>query len=97
MIVNFEESFQRQMKWINDVVGGTRDKLSVVSILFGHMVLLFVMLMIVVSCSAPLLSKIVVLLLIPINCIFALQNRQHFTYKEMLLVVALSYPGMLKS
>lgn len=93
MIVNFEESFHSQMKWINDAVGGTRDKISVISILLGHIVQFTIMLFLMMSCNAPLLSKTTLLVLVPTNCIFALQEKQHFSYKEIFLVVALTYPG----
>ena len=93
MIVNLEESFHNQMKWINDVVGGTRDKVSVISILFGHTLQFSVMLLVVLSCGSPLLPRTTVFVLLPTNCIFALQEKQHLTYKEIFVVVTLTYPG----
>eukprot|EP00112_Aurelia_sp_Birch-Aquarium-sp1_P007510 Seg1819.2 transcript_id=Seg1819.2/GoldUCD/mRNA.D3Y31 product="Protein brambleberry" protein_id=Seg1819.2/GoldUCD/D3Y31 len=93
MIVNFEDTFHNQMKWINDAVGGTRDKLSVISILFGHIVQFAFMFFVMVFCGSPLLSKATLLVLLPMNCVFALQQKQHFTYKEILVVVTLTYPA----
>ena len=93
MIVNFEDTFHNQMKWINDAVGGTRDKLSVISILFGHITQFIAMLFVMVFCGSPLFSKATLLVLLPMNCVFALQQKQHFTYKEILMLVTLTYPG----
>ena len=93
MIVNFEESFHSQMKWINDAVGGTRDKISVISILFGHIVLFAILLVAMLSCGSPVIPKTTLLVLLPTNCVFALQDKHHFTYKEIFLIIALTYPS----
>lgn len=93
MIVNFEETFHSQMKWINDAVGGTRDKVSVISILFGHIIQFSIMLLIMLSCGSSMLSWTTLFVLLPTNCIFALQEKNHFTYKEVFVIIALTYPG----
>ena len=93
MIVNFEDSFHNQMKWINEAVGGTRDMISVISILLGHIVQLTIMLLMMIFCGSPLLSKTTMVVLLPMNCVLALQEKHHFTYKEMFVLVALTYPG----
>ena len=93
MIVNFEETFHSQMKWINDAVGGTRDKVSVISILFGHIVQFSLTLLVMLSCGSPILSRTTLFILLPTNCVFALQEKQHFTHKEMFVVIILTYLG----
>ncbi|XP_065059847.1 protein brambleberry-like [Rhopilema esculentum] len=93
MIVNFEDSFHDQMKWINEAVGGTRDRISVISILLGHIIQLTIMLLMMIFCGSPLLSKTTMVVLLPMNCVLALQEKHHFTYKEMLVLVALTYPA----
>ena len=94
LIINFEETFHRQMKWINDTVGGTRDKLSVISVLLGHIVHFCILLVAMMFTGSSLLSRIALLMLLPLNCVFALQNKRHFTHKELASIVALTYPGI---
>eukprot|EP00794_Sanderia_malayensis_P009493 gene9493-10485_t len=92
VIVNFEETFQNHMRWINDTVGGTRDKLSVITLLLGHIVHFFVLLVTVIFFGSPVITRATLLLLMPLNCITALQNKKHFAHKELTLIIALTYP-----
>ncbi len=81
------------MKWINDTVGGTRDKLSVISVLLGHVVHFLILIFAMIFTGSPVLSRATILVLLPMNCVFALQNKRHFTHKEMAMIVAATFPG----
>ena len=90
-----ESTFNNRIEWINHALGGTEDKVTAMTILISHVLHFFIGMLSMAFIGASWVSKASVMILVPLNCIMALQGSKHLNYSQLGMLMALTYPGWL--
>ena len=90
-------SFHEQLPWIHELFGGTIDKLTAITYLLGHSAFLVLACFGILFVNAPRVTRVLLLVLVPLNCFTALHECRHLSYTQITWLLALSVPGKKSS
>lgn len=87
-------AFNDQIPWLQDMFGGTVDKLTLITQLLGHTVFFFGCFFAVIFIEAPPITRALLLFLVPVNLLLTLQQSEFsLDFLEMSWILAGSVPG----
>ena len=87
-------TFNDQLPWLQDIFGGTVDKLTMITNLLGHTVFLFACFFAAIFIEAPGVTRALLIVLVPLNCVLTLHESElRWDYLEMAWLLAGSVPG----
>ncbi|XP_065666977.1 protein brambleberry isoform X5 [Hydra vulgaris] len=85
-------SFNNQVPWLQTMFGGTIDKLNLVTVLFSHCAFFVFSILSVLFIGVPTITKVSLLLIVPLNCLVAVQQRQHLSFLQMSWFLLFTFP-----
>ncbi|XP_065683956.1 protein brambleberry isoform X3 [Hydra vulgaris] len=86
-------SFNNQVPWLQTMFGGTIDKLNLVTVLFSHCAFFIFAILTVLFIGVPTITKVSLLLIVPLNCLVAVQQRQHLSFLQMAWFLLFTFPS----
>jgi len=94
LIEKLHVTFNNQIPWLQNMFGGTVDKLTMISILLGHTSFFMASFFSVIFINAPSVTRGLLLLMVPVNCFLVLHEVQYqLTFLQMAWILAGSMPG----
>ena len=94
ILTKLSTSIHEQLPWLQDMFGGTMDKLTMITLILGHLVFFIGSFMAIIFVNGPSLTRVSLLIVIPLNCLAALQDTHSLTYQQLAWLLALTIPGI---
>lgn len=92
VLTKLYSSVDEQLPWLQEMLGGTMDRLTFFTHVIGHMTFFVASFFAILFMNAPTFTRIALLVIVPLNCIVTIQELHHFTYMHMAWLLAVTLP-----